>query len=314
MKLITFEDIKKLNISPEQSYSWIDYVLRNRDKFVLPTKVRIPLEESDYCNVMPCSMPEGKFFGLKVINRSEKRRENGELNLDSQILLYDYDTANLKAILDGNLITTIRTAAVAVHSIVNFAGDYNVIAMLGLGNIGVAIGDILFELIKNKTVVVKLLKYKNHTERFIDRFKKYKNIQFQVCDTYNDLMMDSDLVISSVTYAEEDFCDPSVYKKGCTIIPVHMRGFMECDLQFDNVIVSDLVRAKGFKYYDKFKRMSYTDDILDGKTKARKHEEERILVYNLGLAITDLYFAEKIYKLIEKSEIDDLRPNGNFYI
>ena len=288
MKLITFNDIKSLGITPQQSYEWIDFVLRNRDKFILPTKVRIPLEGSDYCNIMPCSMPEGKFFGLKVINRSEERREIGDLNLDSQILIYEYGTANLKAILDGNYITTIRTAAVAVHSIFNFAGDFETVAMVGLGNIGVAIGDIFFEMIKDRNITVKLYKYKDHAERFMARFAKYTNIKFVVVDTYEELMSDSDLVISSVTYAENDFCDPSVYKKGCTVIPVHMRGFMESDLAFD--------------------------DILAGTVKARENKDDRVLIYNLGLAITDLYFASKIYQMIDKEESEDLKPTTNFYV
>lgn len=314
MKLITFNDIKSLGITPQQSYEWIDFVLRNRDKFILPTKVRIPLEGSDYCNLMPCSMPEGKFFGLKVINRSEERREMGDLNLDSQILIYEYGTANLKAILDGNYITTIRTAAVAVHSIFNFAGDFETVAMVGLGNIGVAIGDIFFEMIKDRNITVKLYKYKDHAERFMARFAKYTNIKFVVVDTYEELMSDSDLVISSVTYAENDFCDPSVYKKGCTVIPVHMRGFMESDLAFDHIIVSDMVRAKGFKYFDSYKKVSLTDDILAGTVKARENKDDRVLIYNLGLAITDLYFASKIYQMIDKEESEDLKPTTNFYV
>ena len=314
MKLITFNDIKSLGITPQQSYEWIDFVLRNRDKFILPTKVRIPLEGSDYCNIMPCSMPEGKFFGLKVINRSEERREMGDLDLDSQILIYEYGTANLKAILDGNYITTIRTAAVAVHSIFNFAGDFETVAMVGLGNIGVAIGDIFFEMIKDRNITVKLYKYKDHAERFMARFAKYTNIKFVVVDTYEELMSDSDLVISSVTYAENDFCDPSVYKKGCTVIPVHMRGFMESDLAFDHIIVSDMVRAKGFKYFDSYKKVSLTDDILAGTVKARENKDDRVLIYNLGLAITDLYFASKIYQMIDKEESEDLKPTTNFYV
>ena len=152
------------------------------------------------------------------------------------------------------------------------------------------------------------------TQYVIERFGKYDNITFVVCDTYDELMKDSDLVISSVTYAESDFCDPSVYKPGCTILPVHMRGFMECDLQFDHMIVSDMVRAKGFKYFDSYKKVTLTDDILEGKVKVRENPEDRVLIYNLGLAITDLYFASKIYELISKEDSEDLRPKQSFYM
>lgn len=314
MRLITFDDIARVGLSATQSYEWVDYVLRNREKFVLPTKVRIPLEDSDYCNLMPCSMPEEKFFGLKVINRSEKRRENGDLNLDSQILLYDYDTANLKAIMDGNYITTLRTAAVAVHSICNFTDDFNTVAMIGLGNIGVKIGDILFSIYNDKNFTVKLFRYKDHAERFISRFEKYSNIRFEICDSYPDLMAKSDLVISSVTYAASDFCEPSIYQPGCTIIPVHMRGFMECDLEFDHIIVSDMVRAKGFKYYDQYKKVTLTDDILSGSVPVRENKNDRVIIYNLGLAITDLYFAHKIFSIVNGEDKLRLGPQSNFYI
>lgn len=314
MKLISFNEIKSLNITPQQSYEWIDYVLRNRDKFVLPTKVRIPLEGSDYCNVMPSSLPEGKIFGVKMISRNEGRRQHGDLSMDSQIMLYDYDTAYLKAIMDGNYITTVRTAAVAVHSVMNFAEEYKTIAMLGLGNIGIAIGDILFGLIKDKNVTVKLLRYKDQAERFADRFKEYNNVTFEICEGYDNLMRDSDLIISSVTYADSDFCSPDFYKPGCTIIPVHMRGFMECDLAFDHIVVSDMVRAKGFKYYDQYKKVTLTDDILFGNVPIRENPKDRVLIYNLGLAITDLFFAEKIYSMIDVEDSKELRPENSFYM
>ena len=314
MKLISFEQIKALDITPEQSYTWIDFVLRNRDKFVMPTKVRIPLEGSDSCNIMPCAFPEQRVFELKVINRSENRREKGELNLDSQILLYDYDTANLLAIMDGNYITALRTAAVAAHSVMNFAPRFYTLAMLGLGNIGVATGDILFGLIKERSITVKLLEYKNQAERFADRFSCYKNIKFKFVDDYNELMYGSDVIISAVTYAENDFCDPSVYKPGVTVIPVHMRGFMECDLVFDHVIVSDMIRAQGFKYFERYKKITLTDDILEGNVPVREKSTDRVLVYNLGLAITDLFFASQIYTMVDGTRVRELSPKDIFYV
>ena len=317
MKILNYKDIINLGITPEQYYDWIDDVLRNRDSYIMPTKTRIPIRDSDYFNVMPCALPDKNCIGLKVITRNENRRENGGLNLDAQIYLYSYDTCNLLAILDGNYITTIRTAAVAVHTFMNLAKNYNTISMLGLGNIGTAIGDILFEKTKGEKYTVKLYKYKGQEERFVKRFKKYSNINFVVCDNYDELMKDSDVIFSSVTFAEEDFCDESVYKKGCLVIPVHMRGFMGCDLTFDHIIASDMERIKGFKYYDKYKKLSSTDDVLfNGKT-LREKDTDRVIVYNLGLSITDLYFALKIYDST-KGTIEDLDiklyPEEKFYI
>ena len=296
IKQVLVEDIKELGIQPSEYYKWIDEVIEQYDGFVLPTKTRVPLRTADYFNVMPCVLPSLNRMGLKVVTRSEKRRQEGQDNMDADILLYNYENCNLLALMDGSLITTIRTAAIAVHSMSHLANKSDVVAMVGLGNIGTWIGRILFEQVNGKPLLVKLYKYKNHAEKFMEEFKGYNNITFEVCDTYEQLMTDSDVIFSSVTFIEEDFCAPEVFKEGCTVIPVHMRGFKECDKVFDHVITSDLESIKKFQYYGQMRKLSRINDVLKGETKVREKETDRVLVYNLGIALYDIYFATKIYE------------------
>lgn len=295
---ISASDINMLNINPSDYYQWVDEVLNHFDEYILPVKTRIPLRSEDYFNVMPCVLPSLGYMGLKVVTRSEMRRANGEPNIDGDILLYDYNSCNLKALMDGGLITTIRTAAIAVHTMLHTADKYDTIAMVGLGNIGTYIGKILFELIKDKTIKVKLYRYKNHAERFEGLFKHYGNITFEICDNYESLMKDSDVVLSSVTFMEKDFCDSTIYKKGCTVIPVHMRGFKECDKTFDHIITSDLESIKKFQNYDKMRKLSLLNDVLKGKIAVRTNTDDRVIIYNLGIALYDIYFASRIYEQI----------------
>ncbi len=316
MKLVSHEMIRKLHIPAQDCYKWIDYAMKQRDIFVNPHKTRIPLEGSNYFNVMPCVIPTDNRMGLKVVTRSDKRREQGKLNLDSKIMLYSYDTCELLAVMDANYITTMRTAAVAVHSMLNLVQNYSVIAMLGLGNIGTSIGDILFELLQNKDITIKIYKYKDQAERFAKRYEQYTNLHFVICDSYSDLMEDSDVIISSVTYASEDFAPASIYKPGCTVIPVHMRGFMDCDLHFDHVITSDLESIQSFKYFGQFKKLSLLNDVIYEPDKVRNNEDERIIVYNLGLALHDILYASKIYDALGTTgDIDlSLDPKDYLYV
>ena len=295
IKQISADEINKLNILPVDYYKWIDEVINHFEEFILPTKTRVPLRSADYFNVMPCVLPSLDRMGLKVVTRSEKRRNEGKDNIDADILLYDYTSCNLIALMDGSLITTIRTAAIAVHSMLHLAVKSDVIAMIGLGNIGTWIGRILFELIKDKQIKVKLYKYKNHAEKFIDEFRGYKNIIFEVCDTHEELMSNSDVVFSSVTFIEDDFCSPEVFGEGCTVIPVHMRGFKECDKVFEHVITSDLESIKKFQYYGQMRKLSRLNEVLKGEIKTREKDTDRVIVYNLGIALYDIYFAAKIY-------------------
>lgn len=294
--------IKNLSVRPKEYYDMANYVIQNPHEFILPTKTRIPLENTDYFNVMPCMIPSCQLGGVKIVTRSDERRRRKESNIDSDIFLYDLETLSIQAIVDGSYITTIRTAAVAVHSILNFASSKNTIAMVGLGKIGTAIGDILFDIEEQYPFTIKLYKYKDHAEKFINRFKDCKNVTFKICDTYEELMQDSDVIVSSVTYMSNDFCPASSYKEGCTVIPVHLRGFMECDKEFDHIITSDLESIKKFGHYEEFKKLSHIDQIVNFSSKVRNNLKDRVLVYNLGLASFDIYFAAKIYKLLLKNE------------
>lgn len=320
MKIISFDDIVEAKIDIANYYQWIEEVLLRRNDYLLPTKTHIALNETDYVNVMPCAMPvDDDVVGVKIITRNKARHQDGGATMDSQIFLYSRSKCEPIAILDGNYITTMRTAAVAVHTFCHMRPkQVETIAMLGLGNIGTVIADMLLDKLKDDRVTIKLYQYKDHAERLLQRYgEKYPNITFKICDNYADLMRDSDVVFSSVSYTGEDFCSPDIYKEGVLVIPVHLRGFMECDKVFDNIIVSDLERAKNFQYFNQMKKVTLTDDILLGKTPARASDKDRIIVYNLGLAITDMYYAKKLYDKIGETKADinlDLAPKKDFYV
>ena len=301
IRIINKDQIEKLHISAQEEFNWVDKVLKSKSDYILPVKTRIPLKDTDYFNVMPCVLPSENVLGLKVVTRNENRRKRGELNIDGDILLYSYDDFEPLALIDGGYITTIRTAAVAAHSMLTLVPDFDVIAMVGLGRIGMEIGRILFDLInRNKRVTIKLYKYKDHAEKFIEKFKEYENLNFIICETYQDLMKGSDVIFSSVTYIEEDFCAPELYNKKCTIIPVHLRGFRECDRCFDHIITSDLESIKKFGYYSDMKKISYIDDIIKDLDSYRPASQT--IIYNLGLAVYDLYFASKIFEKISHKD------------
>lgn len=90
--------------------------------------------------------------------------------------------------------------------------------------------------------------------------------------------------------------DVNLFKSGVLVVPVHTRGFQNCDLVFDKVFADDEGHVKGFKYFDRFRKFGELSDVLSGKIEGRSSNEERILSYNIGLGLHDVYFA---YKIIE---------------
>lgn len=298
IKVYDYNDIVNASIPVSEFYNWAGEVMAIANDCILPQKTRIHFTTEEYIHFLPCALPTQGILGVKVASRSVLRKNNGGFSVDADIMLYSQDKFRLLSVMDGAFITQARTAAIAVYTMLKVVKRYDVIAMVGLGGIGNIIGEILFEKIKDKNVIVKLMQHKDHAENFVNKFSEYSNITFEIVDCYENLMKDSDVVISSVNYIENDYCDPSIYKKGCTVIPVHMRGFMECDHEFDHIITSDLENVKNFKYYDRFKKLTSWDDIQSGKVKPRENENDRVLMYNSGLGIFDLYFANKIYQYL----------------
>ena len=113
MKIIAHRDIMEMQISPSQCFDWVDYILRNKHSMKLPPKISMKMEGEIFYNTMPSILPKESIAGVKVVSRYPSRMPA----LDSQILLYNLDTGEQKAVLDGNFITTMRTGAVAVHAI-----------------------------------------------------------------------------------------------------------------------------------------------------------------------------------------------------
>lgn len=313
MKIITHEDIMNLNIDPKEVYKWALEVIENKSKAILPSKISIkPAEyEGSFCNVMPCYF--GNYGGVKMVTRYPGRQPS----LDSQLMLLDTRTGVTKALVDANYITALRTGAVCVHSLLTFAvRDFSVIGMMGLGNVARATMMILVEMVKDRKLKIKLLKFSNEHELFAERFSGYDNIEFVYCDTADDVARDSDVIISAVTYAGHDLCSDDCFKPGVLVIPVHTLGFTNCDLFFDKVYADDYGHVKHFKYFDKFKKFAEVAQVVNGEKPGRESDDERILIYNIGIAIHDIFFAGKIYELMgdKAREIEFLPPKERFWI
>ena len=58
MKIISFNDIKSLDIPAENCYAWVSDMILNKKNAILPPKIHMNLPGNIFCNVMPsiCNM------------------------------------------------------------------------------------------------------------------------------------------------------------------------------------------------------------------------------------------------------------------
>jgi len=299
MKIINFEDVKALNISPVDCYHWVDDMIRNKQNAYLPEKTHMGMPGNAFCNVMPCMLNRNTVAsvgGMKIVTRYPERTPS----LDSKIMLFHVDTGAFLALMDGNWITAMRTGAVAAHSIIHLAKtNYETIGMIGLGNTARA-SLIVLAAMEKRPLKIKLYRYKEQAESFADRFKEYPNITFQIVDTIEECIKGSDVVLSCATYFENDIAEDGWFAEGVLLVPVHTRGFTNCDLFFDKVFADDTGHVDHFGNFAKFRYYAEVSDVLNGRSVGRENNKERILAYNIGVAIHDINYAAHIYKMMSE--------------
>lgn len=296
MKVIGFREIQGAGIDPAEYITWAGEALRLKTNAVLPPKSSMKPSGEGYENVffncMPCLIPQIQRGGVKLVTRYPERRPA----LDSEILLYDMSDGSCLALMDGDLITAMRTGAVAALS-ARFYGktNFSKIAFVGLGNTARATL-LCLDADQKRPLEVGLLAYKDQQDDFRQRFEGYGNLRFTVFPSADELCSWADVTISCVTAANSDICDVNAFQPGSLVIPVHTRGFAQCDLTFDKVFCDDKAHVSNFGYYNQFKdRLAEMVDVLEGRASGRDNDFQRIIAYNIGISLHDIYCAARIY-------------------
>ena len=301
VRIFRHEDIVKAAISPKQCLEWIEESFSIKYESDLPPKISIHPQGDDFFNTMPCLLP--KRFGRFSVK--EVHRIAGQVpSLGSDILLYDSTRGNLQAIIDGDWITTMRTGAVAALTArllkPSFAHDYS---FVGLGNTARATALCIIEDNKDQQITFRLLKYKNQANLFIERFKDYSNLTIKVVDDIETLVKESNVLISCITSASGILCpNDKLFNPGILLIPVHTRGFQNCDLFFDKVYGDDTGHIQGFKYFSRFNKYNELSQVLLGNDPGRESDLERIIAYNIGLGLHDAVFSCHIYDFLKDND------------
>ncbi len=306
MYYLSHDAITALNIKPSMCVKWVYAALKQKSISSLPPKYSLGLEHNVFINTMPSYIPEIERFGVKVVSRYPYR----EPALMSQILMSSTKTGTPLVLADGDWITAMRTGASAALSISLLESSHaSVYSFIGLGNTARATLLCLLDSRPEKHFSLRLLKHKEQEISFIERFKNYDNVSFDLVENYEEAIRNADVIISSVTAADELFGRDEWFKEGVLVVPIHTRGFQNCDLFFDKVYCDDTSHIKEFKNFEHFKELHEVADILDRADHRRTSETERILVYNIGIALLDLFFLHSIFDRIDKKTLPKIELN-----
>lgn len=297
MTYINNEQIKELKISPADALAWVKEAFEIKSSAILPPKTSIAWEDH-FMNTMPVSIPSLGIMGCKMITRFGSRTPT----IDGHILLYDQRNGDLKCIMEAAEVTSFRTGAVCALAVKTLAtAGASTIAIMGLGQTArkslVCLREVIEE---SRTLRIKLMRYKDQHGDFMRDFSKMENVTFKTVDNCEDWVRGSDVIISCITHADKMLTQPEWYKPGCLLVPVHTKGFQNCDPLFDKVFADDTGHVKHFKHFHEFRKYGEIGDVLRGNIPGRESDRERIISYNIGIALHDLIFAYHIRNLLKR--------------
>lgn len=318
MKILDFNTIKKMGIREKDVYDWCNEVWLLKEECVLPAKTKMWEGKSGRYITMPCIMPMLDIAGVKFISRNVDDA-NGIPARNSHIMIQQRSKLGLLTVEDGMWITNMRTAAIAVHSVIKYSReDAKTLGLMGLGLVAWTFMKI-FGSLCSKNYTIKLLRYKDQAERFVERFKQeFPQFNYEMVDTYDDICS-SDIVVSAVGYARNEFAKNEIFQQGCLVVPIQTSGFQNCDLCFDKVIVDDIEHVKSYKYYERFKeKISEVSKIEKNEMTGRDSSTQRIIAYCGGIALHDIFCGYKIYQMaVERGygiDVDMEYPNRHLWI
>lgn len=298
MKIISDSEIKALNLDPVQSVEWVKEAFLMKHLCQLPPKISLHPRGNDFFNTMPCILPEEMHtFGCKVVSRIKGNYPA----LKSDMMVYDTLSGDMTALMSADWITARRTGAVATLAINTLRNSSaNVYSFIGLGAMARATLDCFLASNVGSEMSIRLMRYKDHAEKIVNEYGHTPGVKFRIVDSIEDLVCGADVIVSCITDADGLLVDDvNLFKPGVLVVPVHTRGFQNCDTVFDKVFADDEGHVKDFKYFSQFRRFGELADVLAHIIPGRESDSERILSYNIGLGLHDILFAHKILSLLK---------------
>jgi len=320
MIVLSHKQIINLNISLQDIIKAVKEVLSEHanKKYHMPPKVSIIPNEGIFFTSMPSYLPKYNMAGIKWVSRFPNNKMKNLPKVMSSYILNEMTTGKVLAFMEASWLTAMRTGAVAgltTKYLMNTKAD--TLAIIGAGVQAVASLQFINYLCP-QIKKVKIYKHKNTAQRFIKKFKSSKLI-FEVCNTLEKTIKNSDIVLTAVTYASKSFIEPTWLKEGVLALPIHHRGWEKCALKFNKTVTDDKKQTLYYKSKNEFpgglpKINAELGEIIQGK-KVRENNKEKIIAYNIGIALCDIALAKIIYEKTKANNIKNFHDyKSEFYL
>ncbi|KIQ78191.1 ornithine cyclodeaminase [Bacillus sp. L_1B0_8] len=331
MLYLNRDDILKLGNNSSKIY--VDairkaLVLHSEKNFSQPLKPYLKTYQkdehiADRIIAMPAYLGEPAVSGIKWIGSKYNNPIKRNMERASALIILNNPETNFPvAILEGSVISSMRTAAVTVVASQHLAKkNFGELSIIGCGLIAKKHLQSMLENFNNiKNVYLYDLSVDKANE-LADVFKQnYTNVHFEVCTNLKNVVEEAEVLVTC-TVTDKPYIQAEWLKKGVFVSNISIMD-LEKDtfLKADKVVVDDWDQANREKKIinqlveeGKFSRdMLYAElgEVVSGKKVGRESEDEIIILNPMGMAIEDISCA---YELYEKARNQNIGTKLSLY-
>ena len=317
-KAISQEDVIKIYAGKPNLYFEIvedAFIKYDRGEVLFPSKISQIFDEStqNRINCMPATLLCDNVSGMKWVSVFPTNAKKNKPNVTGIMVLSEIDTGFPVAVIDGTILTNIRTAAVGCVAAKYLApSKVESVGFIGGG----AEARMHFVLLKHLFPSIKLCKISSRTSsteyNFIEALKNVApDVEFVPCSGDSSKSVNNvDIIVTAIS-GQSPILKAKDIKKGCLYI--HVGGWedeFEVAKMANKIVCDDWESCK--HRTQTLSRMYmqgllgdhdiYADlkDIISKKIKGRESDDEFIYFNSVGLSFIDLNFSNETYKLAKQ--------------
>jgi alanine dehydrogenase len=277
---------------------------------VMPVRLTAVFHDAGLLRAMPAWLDDGPALGMKSITNFRGNPARGLPAILATMLLYDAETGELIAVMDGVQLTNVRTAAASAVATQALARPGSTrLALLGAGVQAAGHLEAMTRVLALEHVTV-VARSRDSAERFAtDQAARYPGLTIRAVETAAAALAGAD-VVCTVSSAREPIVTPGLLEPGAHVNAVgsHAPTIREIDgevMRTARVIVDsreaalsecgDCLLPIGDGVFGSEHVSDELGDVLAGTRPGRRTADEITIYQSCGIAVQDLAAATIVY-------------------
>ena len=312
-------DVKSAGVSVSEMIDALENAFREKGegRVEMPPKPAVHYDTDSFIHAMPAYIPAMKAMGIKWVSGYPENYKRGLPYIAGLIVLNDPETGLPLSVMDGTLITALRTgAATALAAKYLARPESESMGILGAGVQGFSNLIALKVLFPLKKVTVYDVVPEKADEYKTRVLQTWPGMEVITAEEPKQAVVGQDIIVTAGPITKK----PHATIKAGWVPEGGFASLVDFDsywsraalMEFDKFTTDDIPQLEYYRQAGYFKDIPaiYADlgELVTRKKAGRENQTEKTLACNLGLAISDMTVALLVYKRAMERGIGTILP------